>query len=160
GIAVNRAGAWLLASALAALVLASALASRTPWVDYRAWDPLPASTAFQWDQLYGPIPWSRSTATIATVSAQRPELLRVTALDRFDGIRFLRSGAPPGSLALDFAGARRAGGAYLHMDTITVSGLRSTLLPSGSGLAAGVQWLRGTPPRVTRAGDGTVSLAF
>ncbi|HMD55835.1 MAG TPA: transglutaminase-like domain-containing protein [Solirubrobacteraceae bacterium] len=182
---LSRAALWLAAAAAGALALVPVLDGRMPWIDYRSWDPLATEVAFDWDQTYGPISWSRSTATMFTIAEPRPELLKVTALDRFDGVRFLRSDAPPGRVALDLAGAGGASGpawgpnasaaaglAELREEftrtatstatrtaTVTLAGLRSTQLVDGGGLATGVEWLGGAAPQLRRAADGTLALA-
>ena len=88
---------------------------------------------FQWAQLYGPDRTPRTQATMLLVSEPRPGLLRLTSLDRFDGLRFLRSSQPPGSTALDVPPA--AASRWVENATVEVEGLRSTLLASGGGLA-------------------------
>src|SRR5207237_6205968 len=73
-----------------------------PGVDYRAWSLRGAgtqSTWFAWDQAYGPIPWARSQSVRFTVRSRSPQLWKVTTLDRFDGVRFVRSGTEPASEA-------------------------------------------------------------
>jgi hypothetical protein len=165
-----HAGAWLLAAVVGALVLAPLLSSGTPWLDYRAWDPVAPAVGFDWNQTYGPIVWSRSPAAMLSVSEPTPELLRITTLDRFDGARFVRSAQPPGSQALDLGGragkdltalqpTRIPAGAVVQHATISLSGLRSRLLVGGGGLITEVQWLSGHPPLMRRAADGTLELA-
>jgi protein-glutamine gamma-glutamyltransferase len=154
---VNRAGWWLLAGATLALALAPRLTARHPWIDYRAWNPLPVTSTFQWDQLYGPFPWPRSSATMFELAEADPSLLKVTTLDRFDGLRFLRSDAPPGSRTLDVGRTRAARGWYKHA-VVTVGDLRSSLLVSGGGLAVDVTWLGSTPRTMASQPDGTTVL--
>ena len=103
----GRALCWLAVCAAAALAVQSALRSAAPWIHYR--DPSAAaatSATFQWDQLYGPDRWPRSQAPMLTVAEAHPTLLRVTSLDRFDGLRFLRSVDPPGSPRFDLPAAK------------------------------------------------------
>ncbi len=122
-----RAGVWLAVGTGAALLAWPALAHRPPLVDDRPFNPFGApGTAFDWDQTYGPITWSRSSQVLLDISAREPELWKATTLDRFDGVRFVRSAAPaPGAPALEL-GASRAG----SYERVTVSdrGLRSNLL--------------------------------
>jgi hypothetical protein len=163
-----HAGAWLLAALFGALVLAPVVGSRTPWIDYRAWDPVAPAVAFDWNQTYGPIAWSRSPAAMLSVSEPSPELLRITTLDRFDGARFVRSAEPPGSRALDLGSsglaarlpAHGVGGPVIEHATISVSGLRSPLLVGGGGRITEVEWLGGGhAPPMRHAADGTIELA-
>ncbi len=153
-----RALRWLGVCGLLALTAESALAGAGPWLDYRDGGAGQASgVAFQWDQLYGPIAWSRSPATLLTVTASHPTLLRVTSLDRFDGLRFLRSDAPPGARALD-QGDRSERARFGEHATVQVSGLRSGLLVGGGGLTTGARWLSSPPAGLRQSADGTVAL--
>jgi transglutaminase-like putative cysteine protease len=172
---IIRAGRWLVLCALLALAGRAALGSPAPWLGFREAIGAQQSASFQWDQVYGPIDWSRSTATMFSVAATRPGLMRVTSLDRFDGLRFLRSDAPPGSaehdlsaharttlrtLALLRPGARALGhvrGAGIEQATITVAGLRSSLLVGAEGLAVDVSWMEHGGPVLRREADGTLA---
>jgi protein-glutamine gamma-glutamyltransferase len=151
----NRAVRWLLGCTAAALAVAPLLSSARPWIDYTGWDPVPASTTFQWDQLYGPNTWSRSSTTMLEVAELRPRLLRIATLDRFDGLRFLRSGDPAGSLGLDEPPERHPGQWY-ERASITVAGLRSSLLLGAGGMPTTLRWLGGAAPVATRQADGTL----
>jgi len=151
----NRAVRWLLGCTALALTAAPLLSSARPWIDYTGWDPVPAATSFQWDQLYGPNTWSRSTATMLEVAELRPRRLRIATLDRFDGLRFLRSDAPPGSVRLDEPPGRHPGGWY-ERAAITVAGLRSSLLVGAGGMPTGLRWLGGAAPMAHRQADGTL----
>jgi transglutaminase-like putative cysteine protease len=175
---IIRAGRWLALCALLALAGRAALGTPAPWLGFR--DALGAerTASFQWDQVYGPIDWSRSTATMFSVVAAHPGLMRVTSLDRFDGLRFLRSDAPPGSAALDLSARARAAlgvgarprpvgtpalarvhdaDAGIEQATITVAGLRSSLLVGAGGLAMGVRWMAHGKPALRREADGTLT---
>ena len=172
---IIRAGRWLVLCALLALAGRAALGSPAPWLGFREAIGAEQSASFQWDQVYGPIDWSRSTATMFSVAAARPGLMRVTSLDRFDGLRFLRSDAPPGAAGLDLStralgalllarprpvgdGARaQADGAGIEHATITVAGLRSSLLVGAAGLAVDVRWISQGNPVLQRAADGTLT---
>ena len=95
GPRVTAALAWLAVAGALAAVVVGQLGTHNPWLNYRAWDLLGAgnpSISFSWDQSYGPITWSRSRQTVFTVAAPRAQLWKMTTLDRFDGLRFLRSG--------------------------------------------------------------------
>jgi protein-glutamine gamma-glutamyltransferase len=163
---IIRAGRWLVLCALLALAGRAALGSPAPWLGFREAVGADQSASFQWDQVYGPIDWSRSTATMFSVASARPGLMRVTSLDRFDGLRFLRSDAPPGSTSLDLGVRPRRDGARarrpapaegLERATITVAGLRSSLLVGGEGLAVNVRWMSRGTPTLRREADGTLA---
>jgi protein-glutamine gamma-glutamyltransferase len=177
-----RAARWLLACAALGLVAEPLLSSPTPWIAYRNDDAAAGAASFQWDQLYGPLSWSRSSATMFEVSDTRQLLLRVTSLDRFDGLRFLRSTQAPGEAALDLPGALKRGSTpkrllrsspapgeaalvvpasavqrgWIQHATITIAGLQSDLLVDGGGVTTGIHWLDKEPPRVHREADGTL----
>ncbi len=148
-----RAARWLLACSVVALLVRPVLSSSGAWIGFR--ENVAVGVSFQWDQLYGPISWPRSAAKMLEVSEPHPELLRVTALDRFDGLRFLRSDAPPGSAGLDVGGGPRPRSWYTRA-VVTVSGLRSTLLADGGGVPVAVRWLGRGSPAIARQADGTL----
>ena len=150
-----RAARWLALPALLALALRPALSSTSAWIDFREAAGSGAATAtFQWDQTYGPISWPRSAATMFTLGASHPGLLRVTSLDRFDGLRFLRSSAPPATSRLDLQG--RLDRRFVTRSTVRIAGLGSRLLVTGDGLALRLHWLGGPEPAVSAQGDGTL----
>lgn len=154
---VHRGAWWIVACSTVALALAPVLSGSGAWIDYSSWNPIAPTTSFQWDQTYGPIRWSRSTAPMLEVSEPRAELLRVTSLDRFDGERFTRSQAPAGSPGSGpHAAARNP--QWITRATITVRELQSNLLVSGGGVALEVQWLRGGQRPINLQPDGTVAL--
>jgi transglutaminase-like putative cysteine protease len=93
----GRAAGWLLGGAIVS-VLAAGLLAGGPLVNVSAWQPFGepgATTAFDWNQTYGPLPWSTSSAEMAQISSRGAHLWRATELDRFDGTGFLASGHPP-----------------------------------------------------------------
>ncbi len=151
-----RAGAWLLVAGVAGLAVTAALGGGAPWIDYRGFDPVAvgATTTFQWDQLYGPRSWPHSAATMVQVEEARPELLRVSSLDRFDGLRFLRSDSPPGATRFDLGRARGRARWYVRA-TVAVSALRSPMLVGGGGVPLATRWLGGGPATIVRRPDGT-----
>jgi type II secretory pathway pseudopilin PulG len=102
-----RAAGWLVLCGALGLVAAPALNAGRPWIDYRGGGSSSPGTrsTFQWDQTYGPLPWSRSAATMFELASPSAASVRVTSLDRFDGLRFLRSDSPPGSPQLDLGRA-------------------------------------------------------
>ncbi len=155
---LTRAAGWLVLCGALALIAAPALSANRPWIDYRQWVASPAGQAstFQWDQLYGPLPWPRSPQVMFSLDAPTPALVRVTSLDRFDGLRFLRSTAPPGAPRLDLAdpGAR---GWYTRV-TVQLAALQSNLLANAGGVPVKLHWIAGSIPPARLEADGTVQL--
>jgi transglutaminase-like putative cysteine protease len=131
---------WTAAAGAVAALLASGVAGGQAWLDYRAWDLLgatDASTAFSWDQTYGRIAWSRSQRVMFTVRAAGPQLWKTTTLDRFDGLRFVRSGTDAtsdGDLPLPLNDR------WYTFATFTIQGLSSELMPGEQGTTAGVRF--------------------
>ncbi len=78
----------------------------------------------------------------------------MTSLDRFDGIRFLRSAEPPGLITADVP-ARRAR-RWSAQATVHLDGLRSQLLAGADGLVTAVDWLA-RPAPLRRQSDGTLA---
>ena len=151
---VTAAAAWLTVAGALAAVLAGEIGSGTPWLDYRAWDLLGVGkpgVSFLWDQSYGPIPWSRSEQTMFTVAAPRPQLWKITTLDRFDGLRFLRSGLDDRG-SIDYQDLPLPLNAdWYAFATFTVEGLRSAALPSQPGTTVSVRY----PQPIQYELDGT-----
>ncbi len=156
GLDAGRALGWTVACAVPALIVAPLLSGHA-WISFASGDAR-NPTAFQWDQLYGPIEWSRTQEPMLTVhSSQAPGLLRVTSLDRFDGLRFIRSDAPPQTAATDIPADAKA--SWYESATIMIEGLRSNLLVGASGIATRVAaWHGGEAVVVRHAPDGTLSL--
>jgi hypothetical protein len=80
---------------LAAIPVATSLASEDPPVDYRSWT-LPGAergTTFDWEPDYGPIDWPRTGELLFRVQADRPSYWRTAVLDEFYGDGWRRSGA-------------------------------------------------------------------
>ncbi|HEX4563338.1 MAG TPA: transglutaminase-like domain-containing protein, partial [Solirubrobacteraceae bacterium] len=152
--------ACALAATIAAILLAGALAAAKPLLDYRAWNPFgnaypPAS--FDWNQTYQALAWPKSQETMVEVSSRSPHLWRATTLDRFDGVRFLRSerirgsGSGLPSVAVDPA--------YLERASFVLRGLRSTqLLSPGEALTASITGT-GLSHLAPISPDGSVSLS-
>jgi hypothetical protein len=134
--------AWLTAAGAVAVPIAAGLGGGRAWFDYRAWNLLGSGagqTAFTWDQTYGPIPWARSQRTMFTVRAPRSGLWKVTTLDRFDGLRFVRSGTRASrneDLPLPLNDR------WYQFATFTLAGLSTRLLPTEQGTTAGVNFDR------------------
>jgi protein-glutamine gamma-glutamyltransferase len=142
---------WLAAAGALAAALAGPLGGAEAWLNYRAWNLLGAShpgDAFAWDQTYGPIRWSRSQRAMFTVRARTSQLWKTTTLDRFDGVRFVRSGTTaPNREDLPLP----LNDQWYSFATFTIQGLRSELLPSEQGTAVGVNF--DDPTRIEQ--DGT-----
>jgi transglutaminase-like putative cysteine protease len=137
--------AWLAAAGALSAVVAGQIGTRPAWLDYRAWDLLGAgrqSVSFSWDQSYGPITWSRSQQIVFAVAAPRPQLWKMTTLDRFDGLRFLRSGVDDGG-SLDYQDLPLPLNQHWYaFATFTIEGLHSAALPSEQGATVGVRYQR------------------
>jgi transglutaminase-like putative cysteine protease len=148
--------AWIAAAGVLAVVLAGRIGSSQAWLDYRAWDLLGAGgpgISFTWDQSYGPITWSRSQRTMFTVTGPRAQLWKTTTLDRFDGLRFVRSGADAASSYQDLPLPLNP--AWYRFATFTIKGLRSSMLPAEQGTTVGVDFNGG----VRHDADGTARTA-
>ncbi len=146
---------WLLLAGGLAALLSARIQDAQSWLDYRAWNLLGGAqpaTAFAWDQTYGPISWPRSGRTMFSVRASTPGLWKVTTLDRFDGLRFVRSGTDPATEAdLPLPLNDR----WYEFATFSIRGLSSRLFPTEDGTTAALTF-RGP---VRYAADGTVSAA-
>jgi transglutaminase-like putative cysteine protease len=140
---ITAAVAWLAAAGALAAVLASLIGTRQAWLDYRAWDLLGTghrTVSFSWDQSYGPITWSRSQQTMFAVAAPGPQLWKMTTLDRFDGLRFLRSGVDDRS-SLDYQDLPLPLNQHWYrFATFTIEGLHSAGLPTQQGTTVGVRY--------------------
>jgi protein-glutamine gamma-glutamyltransferase len=155
---VTAALAWLAAAGALGAVIAGQIGTRPAWLDYRAWGLLGAgeeSVSFSWDQSYGPITCSRSQQIVFAVAAPRPQLWKMTTLDRFDGLRFLRSGVDDGG-SLDYQDLPLPLNQHWYaFATFTIEGLHSAVLPSQQGTTVGVRY----PRRVQYELDGTARTA-
>jgi transglutaminase-like putative cysteine protease len=153
----GRAIAWLLTGAILSLPLAAVLAGGA-LIDVKAWQPFGepgATTSFDWNQTYGPLPWSTSTATMAEVASRSPHLWRAVVLDRFDGTRFLASGHAP--LEASGAATEPHNRRWITTSTFTVHALAGReLLSPGQILAAKIEG--SSPVQLgVPASDGTVT---
>jgi transglutaminase-like putative cysteine protease len=83
--------AMLIAALGVSLPLATGLATEEPIIDYRSWRWLGDPTRYEWNHAYGPIDWPRRGETLLTVESPRPHYWKAAALDRFDGLRWVRS---------------------------------------------------------------------
>ena len=80
--------------AIAALIIAPALDSDTPWWDYETWALSTASsksTTFSWDHDYGPLDWPRDGREMLRVKAKRAAYWKAQNLDIFDGDRWIQA---------------------------------------------------------------------
>ncbi len=111
----------------AALPLASGLATSEPVIDYRSWQWLGDPTRYDWNHAYGPIEWPRSGETVLTVESRRPHYWKAAALDRFDGLRWVRSEAAA-SMGPDPLIPAEAPRRWTTEVEVTVGALDSTLL--------------------------------
>ncbi len=162
----GRAGAWLLVVVALALVGAGVVASGTPLVDYRNWNPFGQAyspTTFNWNQAYGPLPWASSSEPMVSVASRVPHLWRAATLARFNGVGFVRS-APQPRRAVGPEGVLLDPGVALHPRWVTratfaVRGLSSReLLSPGAIIGASVSG-ESTPSMGAIAADGTLSLS-
>jgi hypothetical protein len=155
----GRAAAWALAVLVLSLLGAGALRSRTPIVDFHEWNPFGAAypaTSFDWNQVYGPLPWPNSAERMVSVRARAPSLWWATTLDRFDGVAFVRSGAQP--LHEELPSVER-NPRWFTRASFTIRGLSSAQLLS-PGRVIGASLAGPSLPRLQPvAADGTLSLA-
>ena len=139
-------------AAVLALPIAMALDRGNPWVDYRTWGLSAADAgsteAFVWDQSYGPLVWPRVGQTMLEVKSDAPHYWRTAVLDRFDGSRWLQSGAvgndavqlPEGSPVP--SNSPRLDPDWIHELTFTIRGFHSDLVV-GAGTPLGLPDLDG-----------------
>ncbi|HTY95590.1 MAG TPA: transglutaminaseTgpA domain-containing protein, partial [Solirubrobacteraceae bacterium] len=153
----GRALRWTVACTAGALILAPVVSGSHSWISFAANEGA-NPTEFQWDQLYGPGggPHSHDPTLLNVRATAAPGLLRVTSLDRFDGLRFIRSDSPPDTAATDIPPSAES--RSYQTATITIAGLRSSLLVGASGITTHVDWQGRRAPSVQRNPDGTLSL--
>jgi transglutaminase-like putative cysteine protease len=89
------AAAIVLAVGMLSLPAAAKLNSDQAWWDYSNWQWFgnERGIAFDWDQSYGPLNWSRDGKTLLNVRSNKAHYWRVETLDRFDGLRWMHSQA-------------------------------------------------------------------
>jgi transglutaminase-like putative cysteine protease len=94
----RRGAAVAVALALAVALPATALIEPSKSViDYRHWKLFGADAlGFRWEQSYGPLDWPQRGTLLLEVASERSHYWKATNLDRFDGVRWVRSdsGAP------------------------------------------------------------------
>jgi hypothetical protein len=137
---------------LLALPAAARYEDRQPWVDYESWNPFhaQAATRFDWSHSYGPIDWPRDGTTMMNVRSRERHYWRVETLDRFDGVRWVRSGAGRGENPLLPDPYRPE---WESTFRVTIRDLDTDLMPS-AGTALEV---RGADPVVVPSVDGTLA---
>jgi hypothetical protein len=156
----GRAAAWLLVVVALALVGASAVESGTPLLDYRDWNPFGqvySPTSFNWNQAYGPLPWSSSTEPMVSVTSPAAHLWRAATLARFDGVGFVRSSPQPrGASGLEGVARHPR---WVTRATFAVRGLDSRqLLSPGEIIGAGIHG-KNPPNMGAIAADGTLTVS-
>jgi transglutaminase-like putative cysteine protease len=93
------AAAATLAAGICSLPVAAALDGDQPWWDYRSFDWFGGgkTIVYDWNHSYGPLTWPRDGTTLLNVKASQPLYWKTEALDRFDGLRWLRVREGPGT---------------------------------------------------------------
>lgn len=148
------AAAAVCGATLLAVPVAAALDRGEPWVDYRDWNWFGAigGSAFDFDHSYGPIDWPRDGTTLLRARAARPLYWKVEVLDRFDGVRWVRTGegatTPP---AYELPGVPNPD--WVETAELSIRELRSDVAVV-AGIPLRVEGLRG----VDIAVDGTTTL--
>jgi len=145
------AGAAVLVASFAALPAAARYQDNTPVVDYQSWNPFAAqaATRFDWSHSYGPIDWPRDGTTLMNVRSDRPHYWRVETLDRFDGLRWVRSGFGRGDPPLLPEPYELS---WESRFRVTIRDLDTDLFP----IAGTAIQISGADPVVVQSADGTV----
>ena len=88
----QAAAAVTLAVGVLSLPVASALDGNRPWWDYRSFDWFGGgkTVVYDWNHSYGPLDWPRDGTTLLNIKSSKALYWKAEALDRFDGIRWLR----------------------------------------------------------------------
>ena len=154
-IDATRALAWALGALIVALVAAPAFGGGA-LVSFRGAPGAGARLGFEWNELYGPITWPRSARRVMTLSSREAPLVRVTSLDRFDGVRFIRSDSPPPTGGGERALAR-AHPSWIDSAFVTLDAFESHFVAGLAGTALTVSAVDGH--LATLAPDGTLTLA-
>ena len=133
----------VVATAIAAAIIAPRIDGTRPWFNYEAFaeklEPNKAE-AFSWTHSYGPMTWSRDGRELLRIKAPSASYWKATNLDEFDGVRW-REGPPSRDALVD---APR-NGRWIQTIKVVDRGLRSTqfigagkvedILPGSSRLA-------------------------
>jgi transglutaminase-like putative cysteine protease len=84
----------LAAAAVVAVPAAVIIDRGGPLLDYRHWGLFSADgLSFRWDQSYGPLDWPQRGTRMLVIASDGAHYWKVTNLDEFDGIRWVRSSA-------------------------------------------------------------------
>ena len=146
--------AALLVAAVAVLSLpvAARLDADTALIDYRAWNWFAGKdVTFNWNHSYGPLDWPRDGTTLLNVKADRPHYWKAETLDRFDGLRWVRSDASDRTRQVDEL-PPRPDPSWDERIRVTVRALRSDFV-----VGAGTPYLvTGAGEAVSGSADGTV----
>jgi transglutaminase-like putative cysteine protease len=106
---------------------------------------------FDWNHSYGPLDWPREGTTLLNVEADRPHYWKAETLDRFDGLRWVRSESVGRTRPLDEL-PPRPNPRWDERIRVTVRALRTDFV-----VAAGTPYLvTGAGDAVSGSADGTV----
>ena len=153
--------AAIAAATVLALPVAGALQHHAAWVDYTTWDLFAsrgAGHSFDWTHRYGPLDWPRRGTTMLLVRSPHPHYWKAETLDRFDGLRWVHSGAGSSS--------DPSAELPMHRNTrwderihFTISGLQSNFLIGAGTVYSvdGTQTVLGTADGTIRVLDGPLS---
>ena len=101
----------VVATAIAAAIIAPRIDGTRPWFNYEAFaeklEPTKAE-AFSWTHSYGPMTWSRDGRELLRIKAPSASYWKATNLDEFDGVRW-REGPPSRDALVDGRAQPRAG---------------------------------------------------
>jgi transglutaminase-like putative cysteine protease len=123
------------AAAAVAIVVAPALETHKPWLDYQALARRLAavkSEAFNWSQGYGPLNWPRVGRPVLEVRAARPDYWKAENLDLFAG-RGWALGSVPGTGDATGTVARSSLARWTQTIQVTLRGMTTTqVIAAGS----------------------------
>ena len=146
--------AAVVVAAVAALSLpvAARLDADTALIDYRAWNWFAGKDIrFNWDHSYGPLDWPREGTTLLNVESDRPHYWKAETLDRFDGLRWVRSSSSDRTRHTDEL-PPRPNPSWDDRIRVTVRALRSDFVV-GAGTPL---YVTGAGQAVSGSADGTV----
>ncbi len=129
------------AAGVTAMLIAPALDSHRPWLDFRGLAGRLSSTQldqFDFAQRYGPLHWPRTGREVFDVRAGRPDYWKAQDLDQFDGRGFVPGIAPSASLPAPDPGARAR---FTQTIEVTLRGMQSPEVIA-AGFAAAPRQLR------------------
>ena len=145
------AGGVVLVACVAALPAAARYEDSEPIVDYESWNPFAAdaATRFDWSHNYGPIDWPRDGTTMMNVRSNERHYWKLETLDRFDGVRWERSGSGRGNNPLLPSPYKVAWESDFR---VTIRDLDTNLFP----IAGTALQIRGADPVIVPSYDGTL----